>query len=216
VRLRFSDFVLDSGTRQLWRGGEERHLGPKAFELLDLLLARRPNVVSKEAIRDRLWPGTFVTGSTLATVVAEVREALLDDPKQPRFLRTVHGVGYAFCGEATEAQTPPTAKRVGVAMTYRLLFEGREVSLHPGENLLGRVDDGVVWIDSPSVSRRHARIQVEGGSVTLEDLGSKNGTWCRGERIATPVPLTDEDEFRLGQVRLRLRVLPLDAATRTD
>ena len=49
----FGDFVLDRGTRQLWRGKEERRLGPKAFELLELLLKQRPNVVPRERIRDR-------------------------------------------------------------------------------------------------------------------------------------------------------------------
>ena len=152
-------------------------------------------------------------------MVAEVREALHDDSRRPRFLRTVHGVGYAFFGEAAEERATavaPPPPEAGQATTYRLLFEGREVSLRPGENLLGRVDAGVLWIDSPSVSRRHARILVAGGVATLEDLGSQNGTWFRGERISGPVTLADEEEFRLGQVRLTLRILPADAATRTD
>jgi len=169
MRLLFGDFVLDPGTRQLRRAGEDRHLGPKAFELLELLLRRRPNLVAKETIRDCLWPGTFISGSTLATVVAEVRAALGDDPKEPRFLRTVHGVGYAFCGEAAE-EGPPAGKASAGALSYRLLIQDREISLRPGENLLGRVDEGVAWIDSPSVSRRHARIRVEGGLAILEDL----------------------------------------------
>jgi DNA-binding winged helix-turn-helix (wHTH) protein len=216
LSLKFGEFVLDPGSRQLRRGAEERHLGPKAFDLLELLLARRPNVVSKQSIRDHLWPGTFVTGSTLATVVAEIREALQDDPKEPRFLRTVHGLGYAFSGEAAEARGKDVQKAPIGAVTYRLLFEGREVSLRAGENVLGRVDEGAVWIDSPSVSRRHARILVAATGATIEDLGSKNGTWCRGERITGAVPLVDEQEFRLGQVSLKLRVLPVDASTRTD
>jgi DNA-binding winged helix-turn-helix (wHTH) protein len=147
MRLLFGDFVLDPGTRQLRRAGEERHLGPKAFELLELVLRRRPNVVAKETIRDYLWPGTFVSGSTLATVVTEVRTALGDDAKEPRFLRTVHGVGYAFCGEATE-EGPPSGKGPAETLSYRLLIQDREISLRPGENLLGRVDEGVAWIDS--------------------------------------------------------------------
>jgi DNA-binding winged helix-turn-helix (wHTH) protein/WD40 repeat protein len=107
MTLKFGDFVLDPGARQLRRGTEERHLGPKAFELLELLLRHRPNVVARQTIHDQLWPGTFVSGSTLATVVAEVRTALDDDPKRPRFLRTVHGVGYAFSAGVTE--TVPAA-----------------------------------------------------------------------------------------------------------
>ena len=63
---------------------------------------------------------------------------------------------------------------------------------------------------------KHARIVVEGDRATLEDLGSKNGTFWRGERISAPVPLADGDEIRLGQVSLTLRVLPVDLTTRTD
>jgi DNA-binding winged helix-turn-helix (wHTH) protein len=215
MRFLFGDFVLDPGTRELRRGGEDRHLGPKAFELLEMLLRRRPNVVPEEAIRDYLWPGTFVSGSTLATVVTEVRTALGDDAKEPRFLRTVHGVGYAFCGEARDEGARPL-NPMAEPLSYRLAFRDREITLRPGENLLGRVDEGLLWIDSPSVSRRHALIRVEGGQATLEDLGSKNGTFWRGQRISTAVPLVDGDEIRLGQVSITVRILPLDLATRTD
>jgi len=194
---------------------EARHLGGKAFELLELLLERRPNVVAKEGVRDQLWPGTFISESTLATVVSELRAALQDDAHSPRFLRTVHGVGYAFCGEATTDEPLP-AQAPALRLSYRLVFEDREISLRPGDNLLGRVDEGVVWIDSPSVSRRHARIRVEGGQAVLEDLGSKNGTLLRGQRISAPVPLADGDEIRLGQVVLTLRIRPLDLTTMTD
>jgi DNA-binding winged helix-turn-helix (wHTH) protein len=215
MRLKFGDFVLDPGTRQLRRREEERHLGLKAFELLELLLENRPNVLSKDRIHDRLWPGTFVSGSTLATVIGEIRSALDDDPGSPRFLRTVHGVGYAFCGEASDEERTAASTPV-TRLSYRLLFEDREITLRPGENLLGRVDEGVLWVDSPSVSRRHARIRVEGGRAVLEDLGSKNGTFWRGERVSAPVPLSDGDEIRLGKVPLTLRILPVDATTLTD
>jgi DNA-binding winged helix-turn-helix (wHTH) protein len=213
MRVAFGDFVLDRGTRQLWRGQDERHLGPKAFELLELLLSQRPNVVARQRIRDRLWPDTFVSESTVATVVAELRAALGENPKRPRFLRTVHGVGFAFCGRATEAGTRPPAPR-GTA--YRLVLRDREVALRPGENLLGRVEDGAVWLESPTVSRRHARIVIAGGEVVLEDLESKNGTFLHERRIDTPTPLADGDVFRLGHVSMTLRAVRLDEATRTD
>ena len=212
MRVTFGDFVLDRGTRQLRRGEEERRLGSKAFELLELLLNQRPNVVARERIRDRVWPGTFVSESTLSTVVAELRAALDEDPKRPRFLRTVHGVGFAFCGPATE-----TGPRVPAGRTvYRLVLEDREIVLRPGENVLGRVEDGVVWLESPSVSRRHARILVEEGKVVLEDLASKNGTFVRGERIAVPTRLADGDVFRLGRVSMKLRAGQADQSTRTE
>lgn len=215
MRLRFGEFVLDPGTRQLRRGEEERHLGPKAFELLELLLRHRPNVVAKEAIHDRLWPGTFVSGSTLATVVGEIRTALDDDPASPRCLRTVHGVGYAFCGEARE-EGPPPAPVTSRALSCRLLFQDREIALRPGENLLGRIDEGVVWIESPSVSRRHARIRVEGGQAILEDLGSKNGTFVGGERIAGAQELKGGERIAIGPAVLVFRVAGLPGSTRTE
>ena len=75
---------------------------PKAFDLLGALLEARPRALSKAEIRDRLWPETFVTEATLASVVSELRSSLADDPKEPRFVRTVHGHGYAFSGAASE------------------------------------------------------------------------------------------------------------------
>ncbi|HKZ31773.1 MAG TPA: FHA domain-containing protein [Vicinamibacteria bacterium] len=213
LRVSFGDFVLNRGTRQLLRAGKARRLGPKALELLDLLLQQRPNVVTRERIRDRLWPGTHVTDSTLATVVTEVRAALDEDPKQPRFLRTAHGVGYAFCGEATESG--PTPPPLGRSMAYRLVLEDREVALRHGENLLGRVDEGVVWIEAPTVSRRHARILVEHDRATIEDLGSKNGTFVRGQRISAPTLLAAGDVIRLGRVSMKVHAVRVEQSTAT-
>ena len=199
-----------AGRRHGERGGSadraRRVIEEDALEVLGL---------AKEGIRDRLWPGTFVSDSTLATVVAEIREALDDDAKQPRFLRTVHGVGYAFCGDARPDVPPPPRASAG-PVSYRLLFDDREISLRPGENVLGRVDEGVLWIESAGVSRRHARIRVEDGKAVLEDLGSKNGTFLRGQRLSAPALLSDGDEIALGKVLLTFRILPVDLATRTD
>jgi len=119
TRVVFGEFVLHRGTRQLLRAGSSRHLGPKAFELLDLLLSQRPNVVTKERIRARLWPETYVSDSTLVTLVAELRSALDEDPREPRLLRTAHGVGYAFCGDAAESGSERAATTE--AVLFRLL-----------------------------------------------------------------------------------------------
>jgi len=213
VRTSFGEYVLDRGTRQLLRAGRPRPLGPKALELLELLIQKRPNVVSRERIHDSLWPGTHVSESTLNTVVAEVRSALDEDPRRPRFLRTAHGVGYAFCGEAEESGALPPPP--GRAMAFRLLLEDREVALKPGENLLGRVEDGIAWIEAPTVSRRHARILVEHDRAVIEDLGSKNGTFVRGQRIRAPTPLAAGDVIRLGSFTMRISAARIDQSTAT-
>ena len=92
--------TFDAETRQLWRGEREFHLSPKAFDLLALLVARRPAAVSKIAIRELLWPDTFVSETNLPALVAEIRAALGDDAREPRFVRTLHRIGYAFHGQA--------------------------------------------------------------------------------------------------------------------
>ena len=105
MRVSFAECVFDSDIRALLRSGEVVHLSPKAFRLLELLLENRPRVMSKDQIVAALWPDTFVTDGSLANLVAEVRAALADTASNPRFLRTVHRVGYSFCGDVLDA--PP-------------------------------------------------------------------------------------------------------------
>jgi predicted ATPase/DNA-binding winged helix-turn-helix (wHTH) protein len=95
-QYRFGEFVLDSETRQLLRACEPRHVSPKAFHLLEVLVSSRPRVWSKRELQDLLWPDTTVVEANLPNLVAEVRAALQDDPQQPRYVRTVHRYGYGF------------------------------------------------------------------------------------------------------------------------
>ena len=74
-----------------------------------------------------------------------------------------------------------------------------------GENLLGRDPAVIVWIDLASVSRRHARILVAGGTATIEDLGSRNGTSVRGRRISSPTRLESGDRIKIGATTLVFR-----------
>ena len=80
MRLQFDTITFDADSRQIWVGNNEVHLSPKAFDLLALLIARRPHAVSKAEIRKHLWPDTFVSDSSLPSLVSEVREAIVDLP----------------------------------------------------------------------------------------------------------------------------------------
>ena len=101
--VRFGQFALDRGTRRLLAAGAEVHLSPKAFELLLILLAERPRAVSKADLHARLWPDAFVSEANLFGLIKEIRHALVDDSRQPRFIRTLHGFGYAFGEKADDA-----------------------------------------------------------------------------------------------------------------
>lgn len=192
MRLQFGSYLFDAATREMTREGQGVDLSPKAFDLLGALLQNRPRVLTKAELRDLLWPRTFVTETSLPRLVAEIRKQLGDRPGRPRFVRTAHRIGYAFCGEAKEVLS------AGRAAPCWLLWRAREVGLVEGENLLGRGPGCLVRIPSSRVSRRHARILVTGGRATLEDLGSKNGTYHRGRRLDRPASLADGDEIGVG------------------
>ena len=87
MKLLLDDVSFDSDARQVSRGGVEVHLSPKAFDLLHVLVDARPRVLTKQDLHKRLWPDTFVSDTNLASLIAEIREALGDDARQPRFIR---------------------------------------------------------------------------------------------------------------------------------
>jgi DNA-binding winged helix-turn-helix (wHTH) protein len=203
VKSRFGLFTLDSETRQLLRGDEVIHLGRKAFELLSTLLAHRPRVVGKDELQAALWPDSHVDAAGLNVLVGDLRRALGDDPKRPQFIRTVHGVGYAFCGEAVQADEPSAAHDAACW----LVAGDRTFRLSDGENLIGRDPGCPVWIDADRVSRRHAAIIIDRAqnAVHLRDLGSTNGTFLGRSRVVRPVALNDGDEINVGSVALKFR-----------
>jgi DNA-binding winged helix-turn-helix (wHTH) protein len=214
VRVICDDWVLDTATRQLARGAATVHLSPKAFDLLTTLLLARPRALSKAELLVRLWPEALVSEATLVSLIAELRSALGDPARQPRYVRTVHRYGYAFCGVASE-EVPSRSPGSGLPASARLLLDGRELALPSGAHLLGRVPEASVWIDSASVSRHHARITVSDAGSSIEDLGSKNGTFLNGTRVTGIQPLRDQDEVRLGRVRVVFRAFTASASTET-
>ena len=212
MKLRFGDVYFDSDRRQIWCGAEEVRLTTKAFELLKLLLERRPDAVAKSEILEHLWPNTFVSEASLHGLIAEIRDAVQDDARSPRFIRTVHGFGYAFAGTAVD----PLERQLAARRQYWLLWDGGRLALPEGETVIGREGEGVTVLDSPTVSRRHARIVVDDREAVIEDLGSKNGTYVGGERIASPVRLQDGDQVRIGSIQLTFHTAAPAASTRTQ
>jgi DNA-binding winged helix-turn-helix (wHTH) protein len=211
MRTQFEPFTLDTGTRELLKDGGAIHLSPKAFDVLALLIERRPNVVTKQDFDARIWPGIFVTDANLSVIVSEIRRALGDTPRDARYIRTIDRVGYAFCGRAAEAGAAAASPAPGARC--RLSWEGGHVVLGPGEHVIGRHPACGVWLDFDGVSRRHAKVLVdETSAVVLEDLGSTNGTSIRGVAIDGPTTLGDGDVIQVGTTELTFRAW-LDRAT---
>jgi DNA-binding winged helix-turn-helix (wHTH) protein len=202
MRTRFLQFTVDSDTRQLLRDGGEIHLSTKAFDLLCALVARRPNVVGKEELLRQVWPDSYVAEANLNVLIGEVRRALGETAQNSRFIRTVHGVGYAFCASATDIESPSLPRR-GSCL---LIGTNRTFVLSEGENIIGRDSGCSVWLDDPDVSRRHARIRIDAqGSALLDDLNSTNGTSLGRSRVRSETRLADGDVIRVGPVELKFR-----------
>ena len=138
MKLAFGTFTFDSDTRELLEGGRRLHVSPKAFDLLRLLLERRPNVVSKAELLEQVWPGAFVGDANLSVVVAEIRQVLGEDSREARFIRTVHRVGYAFSGIVKEAGAPAVTGG-GAAIRCWLVWNDQTLPLAEGENVVGSV-----------------------------------------------------------------------------
>jgi hypothetical protein len=155
-----------------------------------------------------------VSEANLPGLVKEIRRALGDDPRSQRFVRTLHGFGYAFSAAAGKDDDVRPRRRSSTPMFW--VMSDAPVALSEGENILGRDPDATVWFDRPGVSRRHARIVVSGEKATLEDLGSRNGTSLRGERVVKPTALRDGDQIRLGSVSVTFRVRRAAGPTETE
>jgi DNA-binding winged helix-turn-helix (wHTH) protein len=116
VRLRFDSFELDEADARLTRAGQPVALAPRPFAVL-CTLARSPRkLVTKDALLDSVWGHRFVTESVLKSAISEVRAALGDDPKRPRYIETASRRGYRFIAFAAGAQ-PQIASALETVMS---------------------------------------------------------------------------------------------------
>jgi DNA-binding winged helix-turn-helix (wHTH) protein len=205
MRVTFDRFAFDSERRELLVQGQAIHLPSKAYRLLEILIENAPRALSKKELHEAIWPQTFVEEGNLAGLVNDVRAALGDRPRKPRFIRTVHGFGYAFCCALTVDSPPPRAGTI--------VFRGQELPLRDGVNVLGRDASADLQIDDPTVSRSHAAITLRGDTATIEDLASKNGTFIDGVRLTGSASLAEGQSVVLGDAPLVFRRTLTSAST---
>jgi DNA-binding winged helix-turn-helix (wHTH) protein len=206
--LAFADCLFKPASRQLLRNGEAVPLEPKSFTLLEVLIARRPAVVTYNEIDELLWPKVYVARTSLTRLVSELRAALGDSPGDGHIIRTVYKTGYAFAAAVTPVGQPRAA-----AAAASVLWNGRLLPLAEGENIAGRGIECSLLIEATSVSRRHARFVLSAGAASVEDLGSTNGTFVNDAPISTATALKDGDVVTLGKAVMKLRMFDPAAPT---
>ncbi len=191
---RFGPFVLDLEGAELRKGSEKVAIRPKCFDLLVYLAGRRGRVISKEDLLENVWRDVVVNDGTLNRTVTELRAALGDDAEHPLYIETVSRRGYKFIAELQGGHAPEKE----ATPDFALIHDKREYPLSEGAHLIGRGADVAIPIHASATSRHHARVVIAGSDVTVEDLGSRNGTYVNGERATGCVRLNAGDEIRIG------------------
>ena len=166
------------------------------MDVLAYLAIVAGELASKQNLIDAVWQTEFVSEHALTQVIAEIRAALGDDARNPTYIENIPRRGYRLVTEVTQvaASVPPTRD---VSVPFKLQGEQRDHSLNQGPNIIGRTPDADISIDRTKVSRCHARIVVAGTTATIEDLGSKNGTYLNGQRLEQKALLTNGDEMKI-------------------
>jgi DNA-binding winged helix-turn-helix (wHTH) protein len=139
---RFDDFELDVQSLRFTASGENCPLEPKSFRLLQFLIENPGRTVSKEEIVAAVWTGIFVSDNSVTRAVTQIRKALHDDAKEPRYIATVPTVGYRFIGEFKKERNPPA-----VADTFAAPIRRRRWRTRPSHNRQARHSPDFVSIN---------------------------------------------------------------------
>src|SRR5918993_5539511 len=139
---KFGPFLVDGGAYRLLRGGVNIPLSPKIIDLL-LFLAARPSVlVTKDELFRALWPDVAVTDNALTQAVSELRQALGDDPSNPKYVQTVARRGYRFIAPVTTV----TPKAAQTAVEATVTSRTPAVAVLDFANV--SKDEGFAWLSS--------------------------------------------------------------------
>jgi TolB-like protein/Tfp pilus assembly protein PilF len=124
----FDGYRFDRSTGRLWAGQREVRLTPKATAVLGALVTRAGDLVTKEELLASVWSDTAVSDDALISCVQELRKALADNAKQPRFIETRHRRGYCFIARVSEA---PTKEPKADSQSLRRTQKAQSTDLNP-------------------------------------------------------------------------------------
>ena len=211
--LRIGDWRVEPELNRVSRAGVTVRLEPRVMDVLVSLAEHAGAVVPRSTLLDAVWAAQFVAANTLTHAICEIRRAFGDDPRDPTYVETIPKRGYRLIAPVTRSAR---RRRSTVPCRYTVIIDGQKVPLDQGEHVIGRVADADIRIDVPGVSRRHARLRVNGWAISVEDLGSMNGTYVDGRRVDEETTLRDGAIVRLGRRGSWLRVCGLEDETATD
>jgi len=174
LHLRFDEFELDEANARLMRGGQALALAPKAFDLLCALARQPQQLLTKDALLDVVWGHRFVSESVLKTTVSDLRAALGDDARQPRYIETASRRGYRFIARLA---VPAAAAPMPTAAAAAPPLIGRQAALERLRERWRRAGSGaqrIVWVSG----------EAGIGKTTLIDhFAAEVGQCARGQCV---------------------------------
>jgi TolB-like protein/tetratricopeptide (TPR) repeat protein len=204
---RFGNYRFDGGTGRLWAGSREIRLTPKSAAVLKMLVANAGEPVTKEALFATVWSDTAVSDDALTSCIQELRKALDDDPRQPRFIETRHRRGYRFVAElasqpAPRQETAPAADIWSIAvLPFHDMSPNRDQD-YLCEGLAEELINALTNIDGLRVASRTASFQFKAAGADVQEVGRHLG-------VATLL----EGSVRKHENRLRVTVQLIEVST---
>ena len=173
-------FDVESG--RLWSGTTELRLTPKASAVLRMLLLHAGKPVTKEELFASVWNGTIVSDDALTSCVQELRKALEDDARQPRFIETRHRRGYRFIAPVSDADENRAAPSQAPASDISAIAVLPFADMSPGrdqdylcEGLAEELINALTRIDGLRVSARTASFQFRSSGADVRAIGRQLG-----------------------------------------
>jgi TolB-like protein len=206
VRFGGYRFELDSG--RLWSRKREVRLTPKASAVLKVLLTRAGSPVLKEDLFASVWRGTVVSDDALTSCIQELRKALADNPRRPRYIETRHRRGYRFVAPLADASTATTNAPVegldplAIAVLPFVDMSPARDQAYLCEGLAEELINALTHLDGLRVASRTASFQFRGAGADIRAVGRQLGV---GSLVEGSVRKADD--------RLRVTVQLVEVAT---
>ncbi len=190
----FGPYRLDAARRVVWKGEELLPIPPKATEILAALAERAGELLTKDELMGRVWPGTFVEEANLSVNVSALRKALGKQPDGQPYIQTLHRRGYRFLGK-----TKPAAERPPVLAV--LPFASLSAADEPG--LGTSMADAVI-----TRLARTGRVVLRSTSAVLKYAGARDPIQA-GRELAADAVLDGALQRHGDRLRLSVHLVPI-------
>jgi adenylate cyclase len=211
--VNFGRYRFDADSGRLWAGAREIRITPKASDVLKVLVSRAGEPVSKEDIFASVWTGIAVSDDALTTCIRELRKALDDDAKEPKYIETRHRRGYRFVAPLTTVPSSATAAATAPASSPTV--DSTAIAVLPFTDMSPERDqeylcyglaeeliNALTRIDGLRVVSRTASFQFNNSGADVSEVG-------RLLRVGTLL----EGSVRKADDRLRITAQLIDVAT---